>query len=376
MQKFERISNILLEQIEKGDFSLSGLPSERVLAERLSANRLTVRKAMVVLEGKGILRKLGNGRYGIVSTPAGTAKNARVALLVPPAFSSGNIRIWYEEILIYATRHSCFLRPFLFVHWNDVSISEILANFDGIFIIPSVEEIPPDTLAKLRSTKGVVMLNSDMSHFDILSVRLFPGVFVRQILDRLARQSHKSIACLHLQTDKNAVLSDRINQWEYWSVLNENDAPLVKADINPFNEGDDFLDAQIKKGKFKDSTAVFCTTIHAAIALIRACKNNGIDPERDLAICTIDDEGIGVHSTPSVGCFKRPDIQKILRPIFNWIQKGGDTDKWKGPLLVEPSRLEIYGGETMHPPAKRKAGEKGSGRYTSGKTKTQVQKFK
>lgn len=353
MRKFERISTILREQIEKGDFSLSGLPSERVLAERLSANRLTVRKAMVLLEGKGILQKLGNGRYAIISKPAGSARNVRIALLVPPSFSSGNIRIWYEEILSHSKRHNCFFRPFLFVHWNDVSISEILANFDGIFIIPSAEEIPAGTLEKLRSTRGVVMLNSDMARFQILSVRLFPGVFVRQLLDRMAGQA-QTIACLHLHDAINDVLNDRIDQWEYWSELNGNDAPLLKAEINPFNEGEAFLESQIKAGRLKNSTGVFCTTIHAAIALIRACKNSGIDPEKDLAICTIDDEGIGMHSTPSVGCFKRPDIQKILRPIFRWIRQGGDAEKWRGSLLVEPSELEIYAGETMHPPGKAK----------------------
>lgn len=354
MQKFERISQTLFEQIEKGDFSLSGLPSERILAERLTANRLTVRKALERLANKGIVHKLKNGRYAITAESDGSTQNLRIAFLVPPAFSSGNIRIWYKEILAYTAKHNVFLRPFLFVHWNDVSISDILANFDGIFIIPADENIPPNTLHKLQSTNGLVMLNTDMSHAHILSIQLFPKVFVQKALDRLGRLGHKSIACLHIQSDHSDVLNNRINQWKYWSGRNENNAPLIKADINAFDEGDVFLDSQIKKSRFIDSTAVFCTTIHAAIALIRACKNNGLDPEKDIAICTIDDEGIGMHSTPSVSCFRRPDIQKMLGPVFDWIQAGGNTLDWKGPLLLEPSSLEIYEGETSHSPVKTK----------------------
>lgn len=215
----------------------------------------------------------------------------------------------------------------------------------------SEEEIPQDTIAYFHAQKGLVFLNTDMSHQHILSINLFPSIFIRQLLDQLKQMGHESIACLHLQSDISDVLNNRISQWEYWSTLNDNDAPILKANINPFNEGNTFLDAQIKKGTFESSTAVFCTTVHAAIALVRACKNNGIDPEKDISICTVDDEGIGMHSTPSITCFKKPDIQKILRPVFNWIKAGGDPDRWKGPLLIEPANLDIYAGETMHPPA-------------------------
>lgn len=352
MQKFERLEKTILQQIEKGDFSLSGLPSERILSEKLGANRLTVRKALALLEQNDIIRKSKTGRYEITPQATGSSQNARIALLAPPAFSSGNIRIWYEEILACAAKNNFLFRPFLFVHWNDAAINDIFSNFDGVFVVPSGDVIPRDTLAQFQSKKGLVFLNTNMSHYQILSMNLFPEIFVRQLLDRLARKGHRFVACLHLQSDGSDVLNNRISQWEYWSILNENDAPLIKADINPFNAGEPFLNSQIKKGMFKDSTAVFCTTVHAAIALIRACKNNGIDPEKDLAICTIDDEGIGMHSTPSVTCFKPPDIQKMLRPVFNWIKQGGDLKTWKGPLLIEPAGLEIYEGETLHSPAR------------------------
>lgn len=351
MQKFERISKTISNQIEKGDFSLSGLPSERILAERLAANRLTVRKALVVLAREGIIHKLPNGRYDIVHEPNGTAQKLKIAFITPPAFYSGNLRIWYEELLVYAEKHNVLLRPFLYLHWDDVSISDILATFDGVFIVSSEEEIPPDTLKQFQSKTGLVMINNTISRYQILSVNIFPGVFVRHALDRLGQLSHKSIACLHLEADQSNVLQDRINQWKFWSMLNENDAPLIKANLNPLNDGDSFLASQIKKGAFKEATAVFCTTIHAAIAMIRACKDIGIDPEKDIAICTLDDEGIGMHSTPSVSCFKKPDIQKILHPIFNWIKEGGNNKDWNGPLLVEPISLKFYKGETFHPPA-------------------------
>lgn len=352
MQKFERLSEIIKQQIEEGDFSLSGLPSERILAEKLGANRLTIRKALALLEQQDMIKRADNGRYQMTAQTVGSSQNTRVALLVPPAFSSGNIRIWYEELLAYAKDNNILFRPFLFVHWNDTTISDVFSNFDGVFIVPTAEEIPQATLDLFRSKKGLVLLNTDMSHLNMLSINLFPAIFVRQFLDHLSQMGHQSIACLHLDSDLSDVLNRRIGQWEYWSTMNDNDAPVIKANISPFNEGYTFLDSQIKKGVFKNTTAVFCTTVHAAIALIRACKDNGINPEKDIAICTADDEGTGMHSTPSVSCFEKPDIQKILRPIFNWIKAGGNPDQWKGPLLIEPASLKIYDGETTHPPNK------------------------
>jgi len=353
MRKFERLAETIKKQIEKGDFSLSDLPSERILAEKLTANRLTIRKALALLEQQNLINRAKNGRYKITPQNDGSSENTRIALIVPPDFSSGNIRIWYEELLTCAEKNNVLFRPFLCIHWNDASISDILSSYDGVFVIPSKKEIPPDKIEQFRAKNGLVFLNTNMSNHNILSINLYPAIFARQLLDQLNQMGHRSIACLHLQSDISDVLNNRISQWEYWSSLNENDAPIIKADINPFNEGDRFLDAQIKKGVFKNTTAVFCTTVHAAIAMVRACKNNGINPEKDISICTVDDEGVGMHSTPSITCFKQPDIQKILRPVFNWIKAGGTLDHWKGPLLIEPSSLEVYIGETTHPPLQK-----------------------
>lgn len=352
MKKYRRLAVIIAKQIEKGDFSLSGLPSERILAEHLSANRLTIRKALAHLEREKKIIRADNGRYELARQAPGARHETRIALLTPPAFGSGNIRIWYEELSACTAHSGLLFRPFLFIHWNDPSISDVLANYDGVFVIPSYEPAPLETLEQFSRRNGLVFLNTDMSRHRILSLNLYPAILVRQLLDRLAGLGHRSVACLHLQSDISDILNNRISQWAYWSEVNGNPAPLVKADIHPYDESDAFLDAQFKKGTFKGVTAVCCTTVYAAIAMIRACKNRGLDPEKDMAICTVDDEGIGMHATPSIACFHKPELQKFLNPVFAWIKQGGDPNAWKGPLLVEPLDLRISPGETLHPPAK------------------------
>ncbi|MEN8255353.1 MAG: hypothetical protein ABFR33_07780, partial [Verrucomicrobiota bacterium] len=214
MRKFERISRTIAGQIEKGDFSLSGLPSGRFFADRLGVNRNTIGKAMEVLENEGVIQRQENGRYEITPKPNGRTQSLSIAFLSPPAYSSGNIRVWYEALLLYAAKHNYLLRPFLYLHWDDVSISQILSTFDGVFVVSSEEDIPPDTLKLLQSKNGLVMINNNISQYHILSVNLFPGVFVRHALDRLAKLAHKSIACLHIETDQSNILRDRIDQWK------------------------------------------------------------------------------------------------------------------------------------------------------------------
>jgi len=62
---YAQIAESLLDQIESGKFAPGDrLPSERELSERLDVNRLTLRRALRVLEGQGLLtRRRGSGTY-------------------------------------------------------------------------------------------------------------------------------------------------------------------------------------------------------------------------------------------------------------------------------------------------------------------------
>ena len=64
-----QIAEGLLDRIESGELSPGDrLPPERELSEMLSVNRMTVRRALRMLEGQGLLvRRRGDGTY--VSKP-------------------------------------------------------------------------------------------------------------------------------------------------------------------------------------------------------------------------------------------------------------------------------------------------------------------
>ena len=62
--KHLEISDIIERRIRHGDYAIAGLPAERELADDVGASRVTVRKALTVLEQKGLLHRAANKTAG------------------------------------------------------------------------------------------------------------------------------------------------------------------------------------------------------------------------------------------------------------------------------------------------------------------------
>jgi len=99
---YAQIADSLLDRIESGELSSGDrLPSERELSERLNVNRLTLRRALRVLEDQGLLiRRRGSGTY--VAEPKIEWQAGR---LIP--FTSGAERRGYipgAQIILFEQR--------------------------------------------------------------------------------------------------------------------------------------------------------------------------------------------------------------------------------------------------------------------------------
>ena len=68
---YRAVANELLSLIDTGEFPVgSRLPAERVLADRFSVSRPTIREAVIALEAKGYLQvRTGSGVY-VLDPPA------------------------------------------------------------------------------------------------------------------------------------------------------------------------------------------------------------------------------------------------------------------------------------------------------------------
>lgn len=66
---YQQLAELLREKIEKGEYAFgSSLPSEREIAETYELNRMTVRKALDLLEKEGLLVRI-QGKGTFINTP-------------------------------------------------------------------------------------------------------------------------------------------------------------------------------------------------------------------------------------------------------------------------------------------------------------------
>lgn len=85
LRTHNRVREYILEGIESGRFTPGyRLPTERTLCDTLSVTRTTVRNALAVLEGEGlIVRAAGSGTY--VAEQAPTRAGSHAAVITSPA---------------------------------------------------------------------------------------------------------------------------------------------------------------------------------------------------------------------------------------------------------------------------------------------------
>ncbi len=340
MQKYEDIAFLLRKRVLNGDYSLKSLPAERQLAAEVGASYMTVRRALKELVDDGVLVRQPNGRLGIGRVSDGGERHLQIALLAP-TFNSPVIEQWQIAIDAVVGRMGGNVRPVLYMHWDDPALQGSLNGFDGVFLVPIPEPMPQRVADRLKAAKRLVVVDDDMSHLGIPSVRLFPPVFVQRLLDHLAAKGHERIDCLNVHP-LHPVIEQRIEQWNIWRMAHGCAGRLIhepsKLHAAPFAVAYQAMKRQLDEGTF-DATALLCVTAPAAMGAMRALHDHGLQPGRDVAVCTINSEGMGDVLVPSLTALEAPNPEPYVAACLDWI--AGDGNKWIGPLLIQPAEVPL-----------------------------------
>ncbi len=215
----------------------------------------------------------------------------------------------------------------------------------------SSEPIPAWTAELLSDARGVVALSEDLSHLDMPSIVLFPPQLIASMMERLQQLGHRRIDCINIQ-GHNTITQARIDAWSNWLRNEEVGGQLVDepcdVDDNIFEVGVDVARRWIRQID-AHTTAVMCVTLPAAMGVIRAAGEAGISIGDQLSVCTIDCEGIGKFMNPPIASFERPDPTDCMNRCVDWFSGKGTVDTWQGPLLMEPSKLQIVDGGSIGP---------------------------
>lgn len=350
--KHLRIASLLERRIQKGDYALGDLPAERDLADEIGTSRVTLRKALEELEGKGLLERSPNRRL-VLSPEArsrvGGLKIAFVSPSIAPASFSPDLQLWLAAVDSVARSRGDQVRIINYHHWDDPALTDAIRTFDGVFLVTSSEPIPSWTAELLMEARGVVALSEDLTHFDMPSIVLFPPRLIDSMMKRLEKLGHRRIDCINIQ-GHNTITQARIDQWSEWLRGNEVAGSLVDepcdVDESIFEAGLQTARRWIRKHA-KQTTAVFCVTLPAAMGVIRAAAEAGIVVGEQLSVCTVDCEGIGKYMSPPIASFERPNPVEFMNACADWFAEGGFLDAWRGPLLLEPNRLKFFDGGSI-----------------------------
>jgi DNA-binding LacI/PurR family transcriptional regulator len=349
MAKYESICELMEKRIRLGDYAMKEIPAEERLALEVGVSRMTARRAVMRLVERGILVRKPNGRVVVNRQSLEADAQPQVALLMP-AFVSLTFERWLISAEVAASKLNMRVRKVDYVHWDDPTIAETFENFDGVFLVPSSEEVPPQVIQRFRlQTTPLVVLDSDWTADGLRSIDLAPPRQMRRLLDHLWDLGHRKIACLNTQPHSSAVIA-RLKERADWEAERGVSGRLIDDPVQP--RGDTTVQAYEVMSKFlqarrPDFTAIVATTVTPAIGAMRALYEAGIKVGKDLSLCAVNDEGLAKYMCPSLTCTQMPDPEPFLAVGYEWMTGRGGWDK--SQLLLQPADVSLFKGESTGP---------------------------
>ncbi|MEM6391534.1 MAG: substrate-binding domain-containing protein [Planctomycetota bacterium] len=350
MPAASQLANRLAKRIKLGDYSVKPLPAERELAEQVGVSRMTARKALLDLMGRGLVERRQNGRLAIAGT-TDPAVRPRIAVLKP---ATGGSSLMERTLMRLSAETRTRVRPIEYAHWDDPVLDESIAAFDGLFLLPPAEPMPGALIDRLVATEtGVVVLNRDVSDTGLRCVDTCPPAFVSTLLDHFRQLGHTRIDCLNTQPCDETITA-RIEAWSRWRIAHGVEGQLINEAVRSYENPTPAAYASIGRVLERDDRpppALLCTTTPAAVAVMRRLSEAGLEVGRDTSVAAIDDEGLNRFLRPSLACLVPPDPTPYLQACLNWMLAGGQPTDWEGPLLLHPESIELFAGESVGKPS-------------------------
>ena len=350
-QKFKHVMSVIERRIRQGDYVLNPIPGERKIAEETGVSHMTARKAVRGLLDRKVLIRRPNGSLDI--SPGYQADSGPAHfLLLYPAYASTYLTHLRQTVGEAAEQYGLSMRPVQYVHWDDPVVTSAVTNPAGLIVIPSSVDVPNHLLGSLRSSK-CVSLDLDLSAHGVPSIGLFPDAHVIKVFDHLRQLGHERIDCISTQYH-NPEIARRIKLWREWLERHNLAGELLERPTRSFADATpaayDLMHEALERGPL-ESRAFVGTTFPAAVGAIRACWEKGLAIGKDVSICAINIEGPARFMTPAVTGLDTPKLAKLLRQCFDWFTDGSEA-AWSGNERLEPTRAELFVGESTVPALK------------------------
>jgi DNA-binding LacI/PurR family transcriptional regulator len=346
--KYEQYAAILEKRICKGDYAIRRLPTEQEFADEFGISRMTARRALLELIGKGLVVRRPRRRLRVNHRSERLPGRVRLGLLTP-AHTSSQYEKWTHAVERVVAGRDASVRCVNYVHWDDPVIARSLRAFDGVLLVPTSEAIPPRVLGRFSESRKLVGLDCDLTHAGVPSVRIFRPDSVRLIGDHLHELGHRRIDCLNVQP-RDGEINARIDQWHRWTQRRSVGGRLIDQPVRSYAEptakAHEVMSGLLDADEF-DATALVCTTVPAANGAVRAMHDHGITVGRSVSVAVMESSELTRFMTPSLTAVRTPALDGYVERCVRWL--AGGRGRWEGPLLVEPAAAGLFLGESTGP---------------------------
>jgi DNA-binding LacI/PurR family transcriptional regulator len=324
------------------------LPSEHNLAAELGAGRMTIRRAVEEMIEEGVLTRAPSRRL-IVNTAADHPAVRQVVGYLAPAFTAPTSEQTRHLLEHVCARQNVRLRPVDYVHPDDPVIMEALTGFDGVFVDVGTGSDIERWGARLSAAPARVVSSAmDLSAYGIVSINLDRPEYIARLLDHLEALGHRRIDCLNVQPS-HPVIAARVDAWRTWCAAHGIAGELHHEPVQAFAQPIEAAFAVVNRlldGGALDATALFCSTEPGALGAMRALADHGLQPGRDVSVCSAVDEYMARFSVPTLTTLHRADPRPYFRRCLKWLCS---DEPWKGKRLVRPRPPELILGDSIGP---------------------------
>lgn len=346
MTKHEQIAELLTRRIRNEDYASCRLPGARKLASETGVSYLTALQALQKLLSDGAITRQNNGRFAINRIQSRRGRTLNIAFLTS---NDSDYRLWENAVQIAAEGLGASYKQVSYSHNDDPVISDIICgHFDLVFIKHPIVGYKFIEQQVVKNRHKVVTMFNDLTDRGVRCLDGPPPVEVRQLVDHLYGLGHRRFASYTISPFTNSA----IEKISFWSTAVESVGQnSVKYDIEvdpalfvmepAYEKTAVFLAAKTRP------TALFCSSIDIAIAVIRYCHDQGVKAGRDIAVCSFGKPEVARMCIPSITTIDRPSPVREVKAIITDLLQNGSGHPTR--LMFRPDTGRLIVGESTGP---------------------------
>jgi DNA-binding LacI/PurR family transcriptional regulator len=346
-KKTPEVLEMILDRIQRGDYSRSPLPSTRKLGAELGVSKFTIIRAYREAERQGFLRS--EGRRRVITTSGPRRRQPLHLACVVPAVDRVSSFHWFLSIDNVAVERGGSADLIDYRSASDPRLTQALGGkYDVIFLNPPPGRLPPlvDRLLKEQS-RLVVPLYADMPESGLWGIDNMPVAAIDLLIYHLAAAGHRKI---HLVGGLpwHGRLQQLADRWrerlKAMGIKGEAFAPArEQADISAaaFSATRRLLAAEAKPG------AVVFSDLPSAMGGYRALWEAKMQPGRDVDVAALTCEPEAAYLAPSLTCLSVPSRESVIAEAVDQIlaRRNEQRRNWAEDILP---RIRLQQGESSH----------------------------